>query len=73
MPPEVVDVAYPPAAAKRFKKVENATAVIWKTLCVAEQSFRRLNAPELLAEVAEGATYVDGERAKKRSNDKVAA
>ena len=29
------------AAAKRFKKVENATAVIWKTLCVAEQSFRR--------------------------------
>jgi len=29
-------------AAKRFKKVENAkTAVIWKTLLVAEQRFRR--------------------------------
>ena len=42
------------AAAKRFKKVENATAVIWKTLLVAEQTFRRLDAPELLAEVAEG-------------------
>ena len=27
-------------AAKRFKRVENATAVIWKTLLVAEQTFR---------------------------------
>ena len=60
------------AAAKRFKKVENATAVIWKTLLVAEQSFRRLDAPELLPEVAEGVAYVNGERAK-RGNEKVAA
>jgi len=60
------------AAAKRFKKVENATAVIWKTLRVAEQSFRRLDAPELLPEVAEGVAYVNGERAK-RGNEKVAA
>ena len=51
-------------AAKRFKRVENATAVIWKTLLVAEQTFRRLDAPELLAEVAEGATYVNGVRVK---------
>ena len=42
-------------AAKRFKRVENATAVIWKTLLIAERTFRRLDAPELLAEVAEGA------------------
>jgi transposase-like protein len=49
-------------AAKRYRKVENATAVIWKTLLVAEQTFRRLDAPELLAEVAEGATYVNGVR-----------
>jgi len=42
-------------AAKRFKKVENATAVIWKTLLVAEQHFRRLDAPERFPEVAEGA------------------
>ena len=49
-------------AAKRYKNVENATAVIWKTLLVAEQTFRRLDAPELLAEVAEGATYVNGVR-----------
>jgi hypothetical protein len=34
--------------------VENATAVIWKTLLVAEQTFRRLDAPKLLAEVAHG-------------------
>jgi putative transposase len=60
------------AAAKRFKKVENATAVIWKTLLVAEQSFRRLDAPELLPEVAEGVMYVDGVRPK-RGNKKVAA
>jgi transposase-like protein len=60
------------AAAKRFKQVENATAVIWKTLLVAEQSFRRLNAPELLPEVAEGVAYVNGERAK-RGNEKAAA
>lgn len=39
-------------AAKRFKKVENATAVIWKTLLIAEKTFRRLDAPELLADVA---------------------
>jgi transposase-like protein len=53
------------AAAKRYKKVENATAVIWKTLLIAEQTFRRLDAPELLAEVAEGVTYVDGVRMKR--------
>jgi putative transposase len=60
------------AAAKRFKKVANATAVIWKTLLVAEQSFRRLDAPERLPEVAEGVVYVDGVR-EKRGNAKVAA
>ena len=49
-------------AAKRFKKVANATAVIWKTLLIAEQTFRKLNAPELLPEVAEGVQYVDGIR-----------
>ena len=33
-------------AAKRYRKVENATAVIWKMLMLAEQRFRRLDAPE---------------------------
>ena len=47
-------------AAKRFKKVERATAVIWKMLMVAEKRFRRLNAPELLAKVYAGVRYEDG-------------
>jgi transposase-like protein len=47
-------------AAKRFKKVENATAVIWKMLLIAEKRFRKLNAPELLKEVYEGVEFVDG-------------
>ena len=61
------------AAAKRFKKVENATAVIWKTLLVAEHTFRRLDAPELLPDVAHGVEYVNGVRAVNRRDEKVAA
>ena len=53
-------------AAKRFKKVDNATAVIWKMLMVAQQRFRRLNAPELLKEVYHGAEYVNGVRVLER-------
>jgi len=53
-------------AAKRYKKVANATAVIWKTLLVAERTFRPLTAPELLPEMAEGAIYVNGMRVQKR-------
>jgi transposase-like protein len=49
-------------AAKRYKRVENATAMIWKLLLVAEQTFRKVNAPELMASVASGATYVNGKR-----------
>ncbi len=47
-------------AAKRFKKVENGSAMIWKLLLLAEQSFRRLNAPELLPAVYAGTKYLDG-------------
>jgi len=49
-------------AAKRYKRVENATAVIWRTLLVAEQTFRRFDAPELLADIAEDVTYINGVR-----------
>lgn len=59
-------------AAKRYKKVERATAVIWKTLLIAEQTFRSLDASELLAEVAEGAMYVDGVRVTKRATEAAA-
>jgi transposase-like protein len=47
-------------AAKRFKKVENATALIWKILQVAESAFRRRKGAELLSAVYVGAQYVDG-------------
>jgi transposase-like protein len=61
------------AAAKRFKKVENATAVIWKTLLIAEKTFRRLDAPELLADVASGVVYVNGMRVVNRRSEGAAA
>lgn len=57
-------------AAKRFKKVEAATAMIFKLLLVAEKHFRRLNAPELMREVYLGVRFEDGERI---SESKVAA
>ena len=60
-------------AAKRFKKVDNATAVIWKTLLIAEKMFRRLDAPELLAEVANDVAYVNGVRAVNRGATPAAA
>lgn len=49
-------------AAKRYKRVAGATALIWKVLLVAERKFRRLNAPELLAQVYAGVQFVDGSR-----------
>lgn len=50
------------SAAKRYKKVENATALIWKTLLVVEQHFRKLNAPALCTAVSEGVAFRDGIR-----------
>jgi putative transposase len=47
-------------ASRRYKKVDNATALIWKTMLVSEKQFRRLKAPELLKEVYTGAIYADG-------------
>ena len=47
-------------AAKRYKKVENTTTVIWKMLLVAEQRFRRLDAPERMNQVFLGVQFQDG-------------
>ena len=44
-------------AAKRYKRVDRAIAVIWKMLMVAEQRFRRLKAPELIEDVYLGAQF----------------
>jgi len=51
-------------AAKRFKKVANATAVIWKMLMVAEQTFRRVKHPELMTGVYRGMKCIDGRQEK---------
>jgi transposase-like protein len=48
------------SAAKRFKRAENATAMLWKLLQVAEKRFRKVNAPELMAKVAAGTIYENG-------------
>lgn len=48
------------AAARRYKKVESATALIWKVLCVVEKRFRKVNAPELMPGVYAGEEFVDG-------------
>jgi transposase-like protein len=48
------------AASRRFKSQVNATCLIWKTMMVAEMSFRKLNAPHLVEKVAEGKRYENG-------------
>jgi len=47
-------------AAKRFKRVDSATTLIWKLLIVAEKRFRKLDAPHLVRQVAEGQIFKDG-------------
>ena len=49
-------------AAKRFKRADNATCVVWKMLTIAQSRFRRLNAPDMLEEVWKGVEFVDGVR-----------
>jgi len=52
------------SAAKRFKRNDCAEAIIWKLLLVAEQTFRKLNAPHLLPSVAAGDSYTNGVKSK---------
>lgn len=47
-------------ASRRYKRVEGAQAIIWKMLRVAEQAWRKLNAPALLPLVASGVPFKDG-------------
>jgi transposase-like protein len=48
-------------AAKRYQRVDNATAMIWRLLLVAEQHFRKLNAPASCRDIYNNKTFVDGE------------
>lgn len=52
------------AASRRFKSQVNATCLIWKTMMVAEMSFRKLNAPHLVEKVARGTKYDNGKEVK---------
>jgi putative transposase len=54
-------------ASRRYKRVEGAKAIIWKMLRIAETSWRKLNAPELLPLVASGVTFRDGVMTKSGS------
>ncbi len=49
-------------AAKRYNRVDRATAVIWKMLMAAEKRLRRFVAPALTKGVWLGTQYVDGLR-----------
>jgi transposase-like protein len=60
-------------AGKRYTRVESATALIWKLLQVAEQTFRRLNAPELLPAVYAGTQHMDGIQQHHVARQEVAA
>jgi transposase-like protein len=52
------------AASRRFKSQVNAACLIWKTMMVAEMSFRKLNAPHLVISVARGAKYDNGKEVR---------
>jgi len=52
------------AASRRFKSQVNATCLIWKTLMVAQMSFRKLDAPHLVEKVARGTKYDNGKKVR---------
>ena len=58
-------------AARRFKRVDNASAMIWKLLRIGEKAWRCLKGAELLRGVYNGQTFIDGKIVKK--TDKVKA
>ncbi len=60
-------------AAKRYKKVENATAIIWKTLMLAERRSRRLDAPGKLTEVYLGSNVEQAREATRLKPEEVLA
>ena len=59
-------------AAKRYKRVDRATAVIWRLLMVAEQRFRRLKGADLLPELYQAPFRANGEE-EQRVMEEVAA
>jgi putative transposase len=60
-------------AARRYRKVANAEALIWKILTIAEKKFRRLNSPELLERVYNGQLFENGIEVEELSRKRRAA
>ena len=56
-------------AGKRYKRIQSATALIWRVLMVAETRFRKLNAHQLLQDVYEGQKYKDGRPIEQTSTE----
>jgi putative transposase len=61
------------SAAKRFRRVERATAMIWKVLCVGERAFKRLNAPRRCWEVYHDRRFRDGAPVPELTDESAAA
>jgi hypothetical protein len=59
-------------AARRHRRVENATGLIWKLLEVAERQWRTLKGLPLLEDVYAGKPFVDGRLGYEKA-DKVIA
>ena len=56
-------------AARRHKRIENATGMIWKLLKVAEKQWRTLKGFPLLKDVYAGKLFVDGRLVSKKSDN----
>ena len=52
-------------AARRFKRVDNASAMIWKLLRIGEKAWRCLKGAERLRDVYDGTKFIDGKIVKK--------
>jgi putative transposase len=55
-------------AARRHRRVENATGLIWKLLMVAEKQWRSFKGFPLLKDVYSGKLFVDGRLVSKKSD-----
>jgi transposase-like protein len=56
-------------AARRHKRVENATGLIWKLLMVAEKRWRSFKGFPLLNDVYSGKSFIDGRVVSKKSDN----
>ena len=59
--------------ANRFKKIENAKALLWKILRMAGSTFRRLKGAESLPAVHAGAQCVDDVLKTRGADQRMAA